>query len=712
MSSVEPATATPERHRQRGAALLIVLAILVLVATAILLDRLNAAAIPAPNRDPESMASLASAKDALIAWAATHPDTPGLLPFPDRNDDGTPNYDGEADCVAPGVIAATHLLGRFPIRGEQAGCVTNIELSQETVDSSRERLWYAVSRNLVRGGGGGPVNPDIGELGIHPWITVRDQSGTVINDRVAAVIIAPGPAIGAQDRGGVAPAVGNFLDSVTVGPDTFSNSDADGCLDDDAACVPASGEDFFVFPGNTDGYNDRLMFITVDELMRAVEDRVLGEAARALDFYRGGGDIYPWLAPFTDPRAKSRGVATGGNATTLTDATANFVGDGVVVGDLVRNLTDGSARTVSAVAATSLTLFSQGLAGGATNTFAAGDDYVVHKVAKFDGVAGTLEGSLPISFPGRLFQTGFDVTWNFSGEKNSDVFDDGNPALVPTVADVDNFNGDTLTIPAASGWCKWTTTDRVDCMGNTTFAHVRIDNGLPVTRTVEVWFNFDADTTTITDPTFADVRRRSHTYNGPNNGPPTPLVAPDIPQQAWSVHVEDTDGSNVGWRRAERDASTDLVINITGIRYEQLDAQVADYDLPPWFVDNNWHHFVHAALSGAHAPQLGGTSTGDGACSPPPVSAQDDCLTIQYDTAGTPSTVRSDVEALVIGSGSVLVAQDRDAPIPASCPPHADVFCDYYESPNVDADLIFGRQLWNTFEVDTAFNDQIRVVSP
>jgi hypothetical protein len=163
--------------RQRGATLLIILGILVLLTSAILLDRLNAAVAPTPSRDPTSVNNLAKAKEALIAWAATHPDTPGLLPFPDRNDEGTPDYDGTADCVAAGTVGPAHLLGSFPTRGELAllGCAADVPMAIEITDSSGQRLWYAVSQNLVRGGGGGLVNPDIGELGVHPWIVVKDS---------------------------------------------------------------------------------------------------------------------------------------------------------------------------------------------------------------------------------------------------------------------------------------------------------------------------------------------------------------------------------------------------------------------------------------------------------------------------------------------------------------------------------------------------------
>ena len=51
----------------------------------------------------------------------------------------------------------------------------------------------------------------------------------------------------------------------------------------------------------------------------------------------------------------SSGTATGGSTTTLIDSGANFTGDGVAVGDVVINDTNGEWGTVNIVAATTLT---------------------------------------------------------------------------------------------------------------------------------------------------------------------------------------------------------------------------------------------------------------------------------------------------------------------------------------------------------------------
>lgn len=67
------------------------------------------------------------------------------------------------------------------------------------------------------------------------------------------------------------------------------------------------------------------------------------------------------------------GTATGGSTTTLQDSGAAFGTDGVAVGDIVENTTDGSSGAVTAVTATQLTITT--LTGGTNNTFTASDEY-------------------------------------------------------------------------------------------------------------------------------------------------------------------------------------------------------------------------------------------------------------------------------------------------------------------------------------------------
>jgi hypothetical protein len=106
----------------------------------------------------------------------------------------------------------------------------------------------------------------------------------------------------------------------------------------------------------------------------------------------GGGGIYDFYfitnqtveAVSTDVddvgSVPSSGTATGGSLTTLIDTGANFTGDGVVVGDVVINDTNGEWGTVNIVAATTLThttMTNASSASPANNPNESGDSYRV-----------------------------------------------------------------------------------------------------------------------------------------------------------------------------------------------------------------------------------------------------------------------------------------------------------------------------------------------
>lgn len=64
------------------------------------------------------------------------------------------------------------------------------------------------------------------------------------------------------------------------------------------------------------------------------------------------------------------------NAAALTDTTATFISDGVEVGDIVLNVTDGSQATITGVTETVITGI---LAGGAEDDWDIGDTYRINK---------------------------------------------------------------------------------------------------------------------------------------------------------------------------------------------------------------------------------------------------------------------------------------------------------------------------------------------
>ena len=368
---------------------------------------------------------------------------PGVLPFPDRDRDG--NYDGRGDCVTFG-LRDRHLLGRFPWRGDAAPCPTR-PLGADPRGIEGGGLWYAVSRNLLARGRGGPLNPRTGEPGraAYPWLTVRDRDGHTVTRpgtgeplAVGAVIIAPGAALEHQNRSGPTPGAGAFLDSRAAATGRVDNADSDGCPDHRAPpCALAhAGEEFIMNDGaRDDGFNDRLTYLGVDVLMRAVEKRALGEAAAALRRYRDAFGAYPWLIAFRDP-------------------------------DSLR----GASRIPLA-----------------------------SRRAR--------RGLLAVHGPGERFSTGFHGAWRFmDSSPASPVAHTGNPALVPPLGSV--LSG-VVRVAAEAGRCAWSEPTRAHCEGSWIDpAHYRADLGAHVRRTVEVRFSFTDAAPRVQAPAPADVRRR------------------------------------------------------------------------------------------------------------------------------------------------------------------------------------------------------------
>ena len=319
---------TAPRRRQSGIALLALSVLLAIVSVGLLIDKLSTRSQNYTARERASSELLAEAKSALIAWSVSHPTEPGRLPWPDRNGDG--DYDGRSDCVTSGFSSA-HLLGRFPHAGDASPCDV-VPFGSFLVDGYREPLWYAVSRNLLWNRGqtnpDPPLNPGLLDGGApYSWLTVRDESGNVLSDRVAAVIIAPGGVVGNQARSGPAPDANEYLDAITIGATTYDNADAD--------------LDFVMYPDSrkttidSDSFNDQLIYVTIDELMRPVEKRALGDAAVALQSYRDTRGRYPWLSPYRDPAVSAASDTMTGRVDSVSggdhiiDADGNFPPNGL-----------------------------------------------------------------------------------------------------------------------------------------------------------------------------------------------------------------------------------------------------------------------------------------------------------------------------------------------------------------------------------------------
>lgn len=246
------------RHKQRGVVLLVVMLLILVAGSFVLLKALNIAANrQADDPDATTYRALKQAKQALIGYAVNTPALtpsglgPGRLPCPDLNGDGA----AAGTCSLGGANAMT---GRFPYREI---------MSDRIVDGAGEPLWYALDEAYRYHLANVVINSDT-------------PNGLVVDAQtdIVAVIIAPGAAVGTQDRGGT-PAITDFLegDNATTDDAVFTLADPD---------IP---------------FNDTLVTVTRAELMAAVERRVLAEATNALNAYYNLYRGYPWASPFQNP---------------------------------------------------------------------------------------------------------------------------------------------------------------------------------------------------------------------------------------------------------------------------------------------------------------------------------------------------------------------------------------------------------------------------
>ena len=319
--------------------LLTALTATLLAGTSFMLARMENTAQPRVRDAAVTARALADAKRAIVGWSVgaglagdgtEH--APGLLPFPDRNNDAG-GYDGRADCVTLG-LSDRHLIGRLARAGETSPCPDRA-LGVELRDGSGEPLWYAVSRNLVNYRGGGsldpPINPGLLDATpAYPWIRLIDAGGGVLTAsdgdplEIAAVIIAPGAPLAGQARSGAAPGAAQYLDSVAVDGVVYDNADSDGCRDAVAGasahtdCPGRTGEEFILYPDSrgtasaADSFNDRIAWVTAEELLRAAEARALGTLMSVLERYRTLHGAYPW-------ETRATGGVDAGVAATVTD---------------------------------------------------------------------------------------------------------------------------------------------------------------------------------------------------------------------------------------------------------------------------------------------------------------------------------------------------------------------------------------------------------
>lgn len=273
--------------RCRGAALLIVLVVLLTGATAMLVHALGRKQLAA-ERDRRTYEALVLAHDALLAYAATNASHPGRLPCPDLDGNGQDND----TC---GHVATR--VGRLPWRA------LGIEPLQ---DGAGELLWYAVSRCALK------RSPDsyCGQYLLNSNTAGQLQTDGLGIDDAMAIVFAPGAPFTGQQR--------------TSDPQASAFQAAQHYLEGENALAPPQvykdmqlGRDRFEArlrcetSDCPDGpFNDQLLPLRTERyheaVAAAVQARLEREVRPLLEKHYALWGAYPYAAPFDGRETDSK----------------------------------------------------------------------------------------------------------------------------------------------------------------------------------------------------------------------------------------------------------------------------------------------------------------------------------------------------------------------------------------------------------------------
>lgn len=256
-------------HHQSGAALLISMVVLASVAAFYLMGQFGSVS-QRQERQNSRVEALAEAKKALIAYAVnyidTHPGEMGFLPCPDTTSGGTNPGEGHQD-VGCGAINES-VMGRYPYRAVQMPPLK---------DDANECLWYAASGYYKNQPKTQMLNEDTNGM-----FVIYNAAGNLIygnnaDDRVVAVVIAPGRLLGNQNRGGGVAnteqcggnyTAANYLDSGDTGAITVDNFNLSAADNIDDFIKAGTNSNLAATP-----HNDLIITITRDEIWDAVKRR-------------------------------------------------------------------------------------------------------------------------------------------------------------------------------------------------------------------------------------------------------------------------------------------------------------------------------------------------------------------------------------------------------------------------------------------------------
>ena len=342
----------PRPTRQRGAIMLLLALLLVITGSWLGLRML--ATPKAISGIQVSDAALKEARDAIIgasmAMTVANVTRPGQLATPDFLDPAEvpANYDGNFNACALSTWvagAALPVMGAtLDVRTRCFGRLPWVTLGLGMFGSSNQSdptgsvPWYAMSVNLAASTCLKALNPALlntaytpGTCGSatvtqpFPWLTVRDYKGNLLTNRAAFVLLLPGLPLGGQTRPS-APLAGPaaYLDTVTVTaacsqpcvPGTYNNARfnwPDNVGLSFVQCAPPSqmspNDPSFTQPYQC---NDRLLYVTIDELLELAERRAMSFAAEKLQAFYSSNQFYPFAAPVNPTVAGDLGKCRNG----------------------------------------------------------------------------------------------------------------------------------------------------------------------------------------------------------------------------------------------------------------------------------------------------------------------------------------------------------------------------------------------------------------
>lgn len=254
------------RKYQQGAVLLVMFLMLFTVATTVFLSSVDTNQVEV-RQQQDVRIEMEKAKQALIAYAQNYPH----FGF-DNDDDGLTNDEGIGRLICPDVDndgladsndtdCTDNVRGRLPERFTYGGSsTTTVTLNNYFADIDQQ-FWYVVS----------PAFKEITDSNVNhrtsPTLSIDGEQDYV------AVIIAPGEAIGTQNRSAGQTTVANYLEYDNVSGSDFINS----------------------YPSDPDNFNDQVIGITADEIFAAidVEEMVIEYAIDELENYWATNGFQP-----------------------------------------------------------------------------------------------------------------------------------------------------------------------------------------------------------------------------------------------------------------------------------------------------------------------------------------------------------------------------------------------------------------------------------